>query len=247
MTARHVLITGGSRGIGRAAVESFAARGDRVSFCYRQASNAVDELVPRLQQYDQNVFHGRCDVSVASECQTFFRQAESTLGPVDVLVTSAGIVRDSPIALMPVEDWEGVIQTNLSGTFHFSRLAAFSMMKRRDTSTALVLVSSIVGSHGNRGQANYSASKGGVNALARTLSKELGPYNVRVNAVAPGFIDTEMTTEFDEATRQKAQESISLRRLGTAQDVVRLIEFLASDEASYITGQVVQVDGGLVM
>lgn len=247
MTSRHVLITGGSRGIGRATVESFAARGDRVSFCYRQPSDAVDELASRLQQHDQSVFHGRCDVSIDSECQTFFRQAEATLGPVDVLVTSAGIVQDSPIALMSVENWERVVQTNLSGTFHFSRLAAFSMIKRRDVITALVLLSSIAGVYGNRSQANYSASKGGVNSLARTLSKELGPYNVRVNAVAPGFIDTEMTDDFDEASRRKVGESIPLRRIGTAQDVVRLIEFLASDEASYITGQIVQVDGGLVV
>ena len=235
---RHVMVTGASRGIGRKIVETFTSLDDRVSCCAR--SENYDGPVS-----DNNPFYAPCDVSNHAAVRAFVNAAVDHLGPVDVLVNNAGIVRDKSIALMAPEEWDEVVRTNLYGAFNFCNAIAMQMMRRR---TGVILnISSVAGVTGNRGQANYSAAKGGVNTLTRTLARELGPSGVRVNAIAPGFIETDMTASLPEATRTTARSTIPLGRFGAVDEVASVAAFLCSSEAGYITGQVLRVDGGMVL
>ncbi|MEU4789891.1 3-oxoacyl-[acyl-carrier-protein] reductase [Micromonospora tulbaghiae] len=242
---RTALVTGGSRGIGRAVALRLAEDGYDVAFCYRAGGDAAAETADGIKQRGVRCFHAACDVADPDAVSEFVAAAEAELGPVRTLVNSAGIIRDSPLVLMPFDDWQAVLDTNLTGTFNFCRSVAFGFMKRK--LGTVVNVSSVAGVYGNAAQANYSASKGGINSLSRAMAKELGPYGIRVNVVAPGFIETDMTAGLTEKARAKATGMIPLRRLGQPADVADLVSFLASDRAAYITGQVLQVDGGIVL
>lgn len=236
------LVTGASRGIGRGIAVRLAEEGYDVAFCFRSGKEAADETREAVERAGARCFHDRCDVTDIADVKAFVSNAEAALGPVEVLVNNAGITRDNPLVLMPPEDWNDVIGTNLTGTYNFSHCVAFGQLKRR--SGVIVNVSSVAGVYGNATQSNYAASKAGVNILTRSLSRELGPYGIRVNAVAPGFIETDMTGHLSEKVRKKALATIPLRDFGAVSHVADLVSFLVSDKASYITGQIVQVDGG---
>ncbi len=242
---KMALVSGGSRGIGRGIALRLAEDGYDIAFCSRSGGENAESAREEIEKTGARCYQATCDVADHQAVEAFIKDAERALGPLDVLVNSAGIVRDNPLVIMPVEDWNDVIDTNLNGTFNFSRCAAFGFMKRK--AGTIVNVSSVAGVYGNATQTNYSASKAGINMLTKSLSRELGPYGVRVNAVAPGFIETDMTDRLSDSVRKKALGMIPMRQLGTVEQVADLVSFLVSEKSSYITGQVVQVDGGITL
>jgi len=241
LTGRVAVVTGGSRGIGQGIAAALHAAGAKVAIFGRDAANAVaaaEALGARAQGY-------RCDVAVATEVASALEAVERDLGPVDVLVNNAGTKKDNLLFRIGEDDWDAVLDTNLKGAFLLTKFAARGMIKRRWG--RIVNIASVVGLIGNKGQANYAASKAGLIGFTRAVAKELASRNVLVNAVAPGYIDTELTRDLSDDVKQALQAAIPLDRLGTAADVAGAVLFLASDFASYITGQVLVVDGGMVM
>lgn len=232
------MISGATREIGKAIAEAFLLLGDNVSVCSRH------EPIP-IKEASTNSLQCRCDASVPKQVAHFIETAVDHFGPIDVLVNNAGINQDKSFPLMSSESWDEVIRTNLYGTFHLCRAATSGLIKNQ--AGVILNVSSVAGVTGNRGQANYSAAKGGINALTLTLAKELGPFGIRVNAVAPGFIETDMTSDLPPKAKQLVRRSVPLRRFGSVSDVASLVTFLCSPQASYITGQIIRIDGELVL
>jgi 3-oxoacyl-[acyl-carrier protein] reductase len=239
------LISGGSRGIGRAAVLKLAADGYDVSFCYHSSQDAAQVLAKEAEALGARVLHHRVDVSDAQAVRDWVTATEQELGPVDTAVTSAGITRDKGLVMMSDDDWSSVLSTNLDGVFHVCRAVTFGMMKRRGGS--LVNISSVAGVHGNATQTNYAASKAGIIGFSKSLAKEVGRYGIRVNAVAPGFVDTDMVAAVPERLRDQALAAVALGRMGTAEEVAELVAFLAGPRAAYITGSVFHIDGGIAL
>lgn len=239
------LVTGGSRGIGRACAVALSKRGYNVAVNYRNDQVGAEETVSLI--IDQGGFARafRGDVSCHEEARNLVEQVEAELGPVEVLVANAGVVRDALLVRMTEEDWDTVMAVNLKGVYNVTRWAARSMMKRRKG--RIVAVSSAVALTGNIGQANYCASKAGLIGFIRAVARELARYGVTANVVAPGYIQTSMTANLPDAAREKFLNAVPLGRLGTPEDVAHAVLFLASEEASYITGQVLPVDGGMSM
>jgi 3-oxoacyl-[acyl-carrier protein] reductase len=241
---RVALVTGGSRGIGRAVVCQLAADGFDVSFSYHSRKDAADEVLVAADA-GTRIMHCQVDVRDRVEVSDFVAATEEELGPVDVVVTSAGIVRDNPLLMLSPEDWLEVRSVNLDGTYHVCRSVIFSMMKRK--SGCIITLSSVVGVRGNATQANYAATKAGIIGLTLSIAKEVGRLGIRANVVAPGMIDTDMTSALSEKVRDKALAQIPMGRMGTPREVADLVGFVASDRARYITGQVFGVDGGIVI
>jgi 3-oxoacyl-[acyl-carrier protein] reductase len=237
------LVTGGSRGIGRGIVKTFAAEGAKVAFVYRGNQAAADSLVQEVTQAGGTVLALQADVTDPEAAQRCVERVEKEWGRFDILVNNAGIIRDDLFVRMEPEAWQSVLQTNLGGTYNFCRAVAYTLMKQRRG--RIINISSVAAEHVNLGQANYAASKGAINAFTRALAVELASRGVTVNAIAPGFIETDMS----KAVRNKAgdliKKFIPMRRLGQPDDIARVAVFLASADSGYLTGQVLTVDGGL--
>ena len=237
------LVTGGSRGIGRSIVKALVAEGAKVAFVFRGSQSAADSLVQEVQATGGIIKPCQCDVTDAAQAQKVVEGIENDWGPVNVLVNNAGIILDDLFVRLEPDNWNKVLQTNLGGTYNFCRAVAYSMMKQRQG--RIINISSVAAERVNPGQTNYAASKGAINSFTRALAVELASRGVTVNAIAPGFIETDMS----EAVRNKAgdliKKMIPMRRLGQPDDIAKTAIFLASDAASYMTGQVLTVDGGL--
>jgi len=241
LSGRTALVTGSTRGIGRAIAETLAGAGARVAVTGRDAG--------RAEETARAIGHGAagfaCDVADVASVTALVENVEKTFGQLDILVNNAGLTRDNILFRLKDDDWDSVLDANLRGAFVAIRAASRGMMKRRWG--RIINIASVVGIIGNKGQANYAASKAGLIGLTKSVAKELASRNILINAVAPGFIDTDMTAAMTPEARETLSEQIPLERLGTPNDVAATVAFLASDFASYITGQVLVVDGGLVM
>ena len=240
LEGKVALVTGGSRGIGAAISRELGSAGARVAVNYRSGKEAAEEIASEIDGIAL-----AANVGDPAEAKELIERVESELGDIDVLVNNAGITRDTLIARMSDQEWEEVIETNLRGTFNTCRAVARKMLKRR--SGAIVNLTSVVGIHGNPGQANYAASKAGIIGLTKALARELGSRGVRANAVAPGYIATELTDVLSEEIRGAILGNTPMGRLGSPEDVAAAVRFLCSDEAAFITGDVLLVDGGLGM
>jgi 3-oxoacyl-[acyl-carrier protein] reductase len=241
LTGRNALVTGSTRGIGRAIAEAFAQSGARVAVVGRDLQRAEEAA----SAVGNNAAGFAADVGDTAAIAKLVGDVEKAFGSIDILVNNAGITRDNLVMRLKDEDWDAVQNANLRGAFAAIRAVSRGMMKKRNG--RIINIASIVGLIGNKGQANYAASKAGLIALTKSVAKELGSRNILVNAVAPGFIETEMTAAMTQEARDALGQQIALERLGSVQDVAAMVAFLASDLASYITGQVFVVDGGMVM
>lgn len=242
---KTALVTGASRGIGKAIAFALAARGFAVAVNYAGSHDAAEAVKNEIERNGGHAFLVQGDVSKPEDVERIFKEIKDKFGTLDVLVNNAGINRDALLIRMSEEQWDDVIATDLKSDFLTTKAAALLMMKKRKGS--IINISSVVGIMGNIGQANYAAAKAGVIGFTKASAKELAGRNIRVNVVAPGFIETAMTDGIPEKIREKMIASIPMGRMGQPEDIANAVCFLASDDSSYITGQVLVVDGGLVM
>ena len=243
LSGQVAIVTGGSRGIGRAIVQRLAAAGVEVIFTYRDNAAAANEVIASVP--NAKISAEAVDVRDSAACATFAEKVFDRTGRIDLLVNNAGVVRDNALAALEDDDIKTVLETNVNGTLNMARaIAPYMISKRRGK---IINMSSVAGEKGGRGQANYAASKGAINALTRALAVELAPRNITVNAVAPGVIDTEMSKAVRELAGDQINSRILLRRVGKPEEVASTVWFLASSHASYITGQILHVDGGFKM
>lgn len=242
---RVALVTGGSRGIGKAIVVALANGGAKVAFIYQSNKAAADALVAELAGQGKEVYAIQADVSKKEDAEAAIENVVAKWGRLDILVNNAGIIRDKLVLAMSAEEWTEVIQTNLTSVFHFCQAAIRPMMSNRFG--RIINMSSVAADFSNPGQANYAASKAGIEGFSRCLATEYAKRGITVNCVAPGFIETDMTIAVVNAAGDKIKNSIPVKRLGKPDDISNAVVFLASEESSYITGQTLKVDGGLTL
>jgi 3-oxoacyl-[acyl-carrier protein] reductase len=242
---KTVLITGGTRGIGRACASMFAREGAKVAVCGRTAATAETAAAEIAAETGGTVAGYEADIADGAAVNAMVKSVTAQFGPVYVLVNNAGITRDTLLMRMKPEDWSTVIDTNLTGAFNCCRAVARDMVKQRQG--RIINISSIIGIRGQGGQANYAAAKAGLIGFSKALAQELASRNITVNVVAPGYIDTDMTAVLGDEIKNVLLEKIPLHRQGTGEDIAAAVRYLASDGASYVTGAVLQVDGGLAM
>ena len=239
------LVTGATRGIGKAIALELADNGYDIVLNYRSVNDELKQTQKEIEEKNVNCFLVYGDISKFEDCENIAKQAIDEFGRIDVLVNNAGITRDGLIMRMKKEDFESVIDTNLTGTFNMTRNVVPFMIKQKNG--RIINLSSVVGITGNAGQTNYSASKAGVIGFTKSLAKEVASRNILVNAIAPGFIETDMTKVLSDNVKEAILNQIPLKRMGEAKEVAKLVKFLVSDDSKYITGQVINVDGGMVM
>ena len=245
MERKVALITGGSRGIGKKVAEEFAKHGYDLVINYVSDNTNLEELENDFKSLGAKALFVKTDVTNFEDCSNMVNKAIEEYGRIDVLVNNAGITKDSLLIRMKEEDFDKVININLKGTFNVTKNVVPFMIKQKEGK--IINISCVVGVVRNAGQANYSASKAGIIGFTKTLAKELASRNIRVNAVAPGFIQTDMTSVLKDSVKENINNQIPLKRMGTAEEVANVVYFLADDVSSYITGQVINVDGGMVM
>jgi 3-oxoacyl-[acyl-carrier protein] reductase len=245
LSGKVAIVTGSSRGIGAAIAKSLARQGARVVVNHRSSPEGAAGIVAEIKESGGQAVAIQADVSQSSEAQRLIKQTVDTYGQIDILVNNAGTTRDMLLVTMKDEDWDLVLQTNLSSTYHCSKAVVRPMMKKRRG--RIINITSVIGLAGQAGQTNYAASKAGIVGFTKALAKEVGSRNITVNAIAPGFIPTALTEVLSEEMMKDVLATTPLGRLGTAEDVANAALFLASDEAGFITGHVLTVDGGLVM
>lgn len=245
LTGKVAVVTGSSKGIGASIASALAAQGAKVVVNFRSSPAEAEAVVAAITQNGGRAVAIQADVSQSEEAQRLIQTAIDTYGQIDILVNNAGTTRDQLIMKMKDEEWDLVLQTNLSSVYYCSKAVVRPMMKKRGG--RIINITSVVGLSGQAGQTNYAASKAGIIGFTKSLAREVGSRNITVNAVAPGFIPTALTNVLPEAQIESIKQTTPLGRLGSLQDVAAAVVFLASDEASFITGQVLSVDGGLVM
>lgn len=243
--SKVALITGATRGIGRQIAITLAKEGYDIAFNYRKENEELESVKEAIKETKVQCLAVRGDVSSFEDCEKFVNQVLEKFEKIDVLVNNAGITKDMLLMRMSKEDFEQVIDVNLVGTFNVTKNVINSMIKKR--SGRIINISSVVGISGNAGQTNYAASKAGIIGFTKSLAKEVASRGILVNAVAPGFIETSMTEVLKEEVKEEIAKSIPLKRIGCSQDVANVVKFLSSEDSSYITGQVIHVDGGMLM
>lgn len=243
--SKVALITGATRGIGKQIAITLAKEGYDIAINYRTENDDLKSTKEEVEKNNVKCLAVKGDVAVFEDCEKFVEDVIKEFGNIDVLVNNAGITRDTLLMRMKKEDFESVIDTNLVGTFNVTKNVISHMLKAR--SGRIINISSVVGVSGNAGQTNYAASKAGIIGFTKSLAKEVASRNILVNAVAPGFIETGMTDVLKDEIKQDIEKNIPLKRIGTPQDVANVVKFLASEDSSYITGQVIHVDGGMLM
>lgn len=237
------VVTGGSRGIGRAIALGLAGQGAKVAVIYKGSKEAADSLVQEIQAKGTTAVAIQADVADYDRVKAVVEEVEKVLGPVNILVNNAGMIHDDLFVRLEPDQWNKVIQTNLGGTFNFCHAVAFSMMRRR--SGRIINISSVAADYVNPGQTNYASSKGAINSFTRSLAVELAPRGVTVNALAPGFIETDMSAAVRNKAGDMIKKFIPMKRYGQPDDIANMAVFLAGPQSSYVTGQVITIDGGL--
>jgi len=245
LTDKKVLVTGGSRGIGKSIALALGKAGADVAITYARSKDAADEVVKLIKEGGRNAIAIQADAVDTKRAEEVVKEVVETFGGLDVLVNNAGITKDTLIMRMSEEQWDDVITTNLKSVFNYSKAVVRPMMRSRKGS--IVNISSVIGLTGNAGQTNYAASKAGIIGFSKSLAKEIASRNIRVNVVAPGYILTDMTGELDENVLKSIEDVTPLGRGGEPEEIAAVVQFLASDASSYITGETIRVDGGMAM
>lgn len=242
---KSAIVTGATRGIGKEIARTLAQNGANIAFNYRTYNEEIESFINELEGFNVRVLAFKCDVSKEEEVNQFIKEVKNRFESVDILVNNAGITKDGLIIRMSEKDFTDVLDVNLTGTFNMTKAASAVMVRQR--SGKIINISSVVGVAGNAGQCNYSASKAGVIGFSKSVARELAGRNINVNVIAPGYIDTDMTKVLSEKVKEEVLKTIPMKKIGEPKEIANLVLFLSSDLSNYITGQVINVDGGMVM
>lgn len=245
LEGKVALVTGGSRGIGKSIALKLASMGANVVINYSSSDVKANEVVAEIKELGRDALAVKANVAKMDEAKDLVEKTNEKFGKIDILVNNAGITRDNLLMKMSEEEWDAVFSVNMKGTFNVTKSLIRGMIKQKNCS--IINIASVVGITGNAGQCNYSAAKAGIIGFTKSLAKEVGKKNVRVNAIAPGFIETDMTNELSDKVKQEYMKNIPLQRLGKPEDIANAVAFLASDMSGFVTGQVLVVDGGMIV